>query len=112
MPPTHGAAIVDRILSDAELTALWKRELAAMRDRINALRSLLVARFQEKAAGSRFDFIARQRGMFSFLGIDEKQVGLLRERHAIYMVGSSRINVAGVSHDNIDHFCDSVLSLL
>jgi len=112
MPPAHGAAIVDRILSDAELTALWTRELAAMRDRINSLRAQLVSRFQQKGAGSRFDFIARQRGMFSFLGIDERQVSLLRERHAIYMVGSSRINVAGVSSDNIDPFCDAVLSVL
>ncbi len=112
MPPSHGAAIVDHILRDAELTALWTRELAAMRDRINSLRSLLVSRFQEKGAGSRFDFIARQRGMFSFLGIDERQVSLLRERHGIYMVGSSRFNVAGVNSANIDHFCDSVLSVL
>lgn len=112
MPPAHGAAIVDQILSDTELAALWTRELAAMRDRINSLRTLLVSRFREKGAGNRFDFIARQRGMFSFLGIDERQVSLLRERHGIYMVGSGRINVAGVSTGNIDHFCDSVLEIL
>ncbi len=112
MPPSHGAAIVAGILSDAELTTLWTDELRAMRDRINSLRSLLVARFQAKGAGSRFDFIARQRGMFSFLGVDEGQVSLLRERHGIYMVDSSRINVAGVNSSNIDYFCDAILDVL
>ena len=112
MPPAHGGAIVDIILSDPELTALWTRELTEMRNRINGLRSLLVSQFREQGAGDRFDFIGRQRGMFSFLGIGEEQVATLRERHAIYLVGSSRINVAGASHAYIDRLCKAVVSVL
>jgi len=111
-PPAHGGAIVDIILSDPELTSLWTRELGEMRDRINDLRSLLVARFRDKRAGGRFDFIERQRGMFSFLGIDEAQIAILRERHGIYMVGSSRINIAGAIRANVDQQCDAAVSAL
>jgi aspartate aminotransferase len=112
MPPAHGGAIVDIILSDPELSRVWKKELATMRERINALRTLLVSRFNEKGAGDRFDFIGHQRGMFSFLGISAQQVAKLRDESAIYMVDSSRINVAGVTQANVDHLCDSVLSVL
>ncbi|MFT5441936.1 MAG: aspartate aminotransferase [Myxococcota bacterium] len=112
MPPAHGGAIVDIILSDPELTQSWQEELATMRGRINELRELLVSRFKEKGAGDRFDFIGRQRGMFSFLGISAQQVAKLRDEHAIYMVNSSRINVAGASQANIDHLCESVISVL
>ena len=74
--------------------------------------NLAGARFRAKGAGNRFDFIGHQRGMFSFLGIDEDQVATLRDDHAIYMVDSSRINVAGASLANIDHLCDAVISVL
>ena len=112
MPPAHGSAIVETILTDAALRADWERELAQMRDRINGLRQLLVERFAVRGDGGRFEFIERQRGMFSFLGISPKQVESLRDKHAIYMVDSSRVNVAGASHENVDRFCDAVMSVL
>lgn len=112
MPPAHGSAIVETILTDAALRADWERELAQMRDRINGLRQLLVERFAVRGDGGRFEFIERQRGMFSFLGISPKQVESLRNDHAIYMVDSSRMNVAGASHENVDRFCDAVMSVL
>jgi aspartate aminotransferase len=99
-------------LNSLSPTSIWIDELTSMRDRINELRALLVSRFQEKGAGTRFDFIGHQRGMFSFLGINERQVAKLREEHAIYMVDSSRINVAGASLQNIDQLCESVISVL
>ena len=112
MPPAHGSAIVETILTDAALRADWERELAQMRDRINGLRQLLVERFAVRGDGGRFEFIERQRGMFSFLGISPQQVESLRNDHAIYMVDSSRMNVAGASHENVDRFCDAVMSVL
>jgi aspartate aminotransferase len=112
MPPSHGGAIVETILGDDELRADWLRELASMRERINSLRSLLVKRFADRGDAGRFSFIERQRGMFSFLGISEAQVQVLREEHGIYMVDSSRINVAGASQDNVDRLCDAVMSVL
>jgi len=112
MPPNYGGALVGRILSDATLSADWKRELSAMRDRINGLRGQLAGKFRERLGSGRFDFIPQQLGMFSFLGLSKEQVARLKSEYSIYMVDSSRINVAGVNQQNIDYFCDAVCKVL
>ncbi len=112
MPPAHGAAIVNTILSSSELTAQWQQELGEMRDRINGLRRDIAGKLSEKGAPSSFDFIRSQNGMFSFLGISPEQVERLKEDYSIYMVGSSRMNIAGISQKNIDYFAESVVSVL
>jgi len=112
MPPDHGAAIVARILGDAELRALWEREVGEMRTRLNELRRLLVDKLAERATPVDFSFIARERGMFSFLGLDREQVVALRERFHVYMIESSRINVAGINAANVDYVADSIAAVL
>jgi aspartate aminotransferase len=112
MPPNYGGALVGRILKDAALTAAWRAELTAMRDRINGLRSQLAGKFRERLGSGRFDFIPQQLGMFSFLGLSKDQVARLRTEYSIYMVDSSRINVAGVNQQNIDYFVDAVCRVL
>ena len=112
MPPNYGAALVGRILRDPTSTAAWKAELATMRDRINGLRSQLADKFRARLGSNRFDFIPQQRGMFSFLGLSKEQVQRLQAEYSIYMVDSSRINVAGIAQSNIDYFCDAVCSVL
>ncbi|TYC59286.1 aspartate/tyrosine/aromatic aminotransferase [Marinobacter sp. BW6] len=94
MPPAHGASIVETILGDDDLRAQWQKELGGMCERIMHLRHAFA---DALAPVGDFDFIARQRGMFSFLGISPEQVGLLRKEHGIYMLGSSRVNVAGLN---------------
>lgn len=111
-PPAHGAAIVHTILNDEALAARWLDELAAMRDRINRMRNLFVETLKRKGVGRDFGFIADQRGMFSFSGLTEAQVRALREQHAIYIVGSGRINVAGMTESNMDRLCDAIASVL
>lgn len=108
MPPAHGADIVEQILSSEELTSLWHQELDEMRDRINGLRSLLKEKLNAQCKGQDFSFIERQNGMFSFLGITKAQIERLQKEYAIYIVGSSRVNVAGVSQSNIDYFANAV----
>ena len=103
MPPAHGAAIVDIILNDEALSAAWIRELDRMRERINGLRAALATALSA-GTGRDFSFIERQRGLFSFLGISPQQVAALRDRFGIYMVDSSRVNVAGLNDANIDYF--------
>ncbi len=112
MPPAHGGAIVDIILNNEDLRRQWVAELTAMRNRINDLRHALVESFNRKGAAGRFDFIADQQGMFSFLGISAQQVEQLQRDFSIYIVGSSRINVAGLSSTNLDYVTDAVISVL
>ncbi|MDF0535848.1 aspartate/tyrosine/aromatic aminotransferase [Shewanella yunxiaonensis] len=112
MPPAHGAALVETILGSAELTQQWHEELAVMRDRINGNRAMLVDKIKAAGVNRDFSFIARQKGMFSFLGITPEQVELLKRDYAIYMVGSSRISVAGITEENVDYLANSIAAIL
>ena len=111
MPPAHGAAIVETILADKTLYADWDKELRGMRERINSLRRVLAETLTEHAERD-FSFISEQRGMFSFLGLTQNQISELKETFGIYMVDSSRINVAGINDSNIDHFIESMAQVL
>ncbi|MEZ0152725.1 MAG: aromatic amino acid transaminase [Candidatus Reddybacter sp.] len=112
MPPSHGGAIVGEILTDAALHQNWETELAGMRNRINQLRVLLVDKLSAQNVDRDFSFIAKQHGMFSFLGLSVAQVDQLREQFSIYMVGSSRVNIAGISQSNIDYLAQSIAAVL
>lgn len=111
-PPAHGAAIVTEVLNDSGLRLQWEDEVAGMRNRINRMRALFVDTLERKGVRRDFSFIARQRGMFSFSGLTGRQVDALREECAIYMVGSGRINVAGITEANIDYLCESIAAVL
>ncbi|MCF7516948.1 amino acid aminotransferase [Pseudoalteromonas sp. L21] len=108
MPPAHGADIVSTILGSAELTQMWHDELDEMRSRINGLRTLIKESLAAKGIEQDFSFIDRQNGMFSFLGINKEQIERLQKDYSIYIVGSSRVNVAGISDANIDYFANAV----
>jgi len=112
MPPAHGAAIVETILSSAELTTQWHGELKEMRDRINGMRQLLVEQLAANGVTRDFSFITKQNGMFSFLGIDKAQVQRLQDEFSIYIVGSSRISLAGISPDNVNYLTQSIAKVL
>ncbi len=112
MPPDHGAAIVQLILNDADLRSEWDAELTGMRNRINGLRAQLVSRIQAAGIDADFSFIEREKGMFSFLGVNVDQVQSLVNDYSIYLVNSSRINVAGVNDDNISYLADSLAAVL
>jgi len=111
-PPKHGGAIVATVLGSTELTALWESEVAAMRDRINGLRQEFVAAMVSRQCSVDFSFIQDQRGMFSFSGLNPLQVDQLRKEHSIYIVGSGRINVAGLNSSNIQVLCDAIIEVL
>lgn len=111
MPPAHGASIVGEILDDVELTASWKGEVTTMRDRLNSLRALLAERLAQATGSATFDFIAGERGMFSFLGLTPDQVARLQQEYSIYPIPSSRINVAGVTQANVDYVARSIAAV-
>ena len=96
-PPDHGARLVTMILEDPTLTADWKAELEEVRRNMLTLRQALSDELRRATNSDRYDFIAHHRGMFSRLGLTEAQVNRLRDDHAIYMVGDSRINIAGLN---------------
>jgi aspartate aminotransferase len=111
MPPAHGALIAGRVLSDPGLNTAWQGELQTMCQRINGLRGQLKAKL-ETACGRDFSFIEREKGMFSFLGLSAEQAQRLRAEHSVYMLDSSRINVAGVNRSNIDYLAAAVGKVL
>ena len=112
MPPDHGAAIVQEILTNDALRHSWADELEGMRTRIQGLRNDLVKHLATAYPQRSFSFIAAQRGMFSYLGLDTPQVRELREKHHVYMTDDSRVNIAGLRSDNIAYFADAVAQVL
>jgi aspartate/tyrosine/aromatic aminotransferase len=111
-PPSHGAAIVTTILSDPELRTLWQSEVKDMCARINGMRRLFVDTLKAKGVKRDFSFITRQKGMFSFSGLNKAQVDALRDQYGIYVVGSGRINVAAMTTSNMDTLCSAIASVL
>ncbi|MBY6185537.1 aspartate/tyrosine/aromatic aminotransferase [Marinobacter hydrocarbonoclasticus] len=100
-PPSHGAQIVATILADAELKALWLEELAQMSQRIHRMRAAFVSGLAAAGVPGDFGFIEQQNGMFSFSGLNKDQVERLKQEFGIYIVGSGRINVAGMTESNL-----------
>ncbi|OCG48667.1 aromatic amino acid aminotransferase [Gilliamella sp. Choc5-1] len=111
-PPAHGAKIVSHILNNEELKEEWINELTNMRQRIHRMRQLFVKTLQDKGASQDFSFIVKQNGMFSFSGLNEEQVLKLRNDYGIYIVNSGRINVAGMTLDNMSRLCESIVKVL
>jgi len=96
-PPDHGARLVTMILNDDALRADWQAELEEVRNGMLGLRESLADELRKLSGSDRFGFVAQHRGMFSRLGATPEQVAHMREHHGIYMVGDSRINIAGLN---------------
>lgn len=110
-PPAHGGKIVSTILNSTDLKKQWIDEVTVMRNRINDIRLKFKAALDERViqlAPDGNDFITQQNGMFSFSGLKKEQVEALRFQHGIYIVGSGRINVAGINESKIDRLCDAI----
>jgi len=110
--PDHGAALVAIILGDTDLRAEWETELGEMRDTMLTIRQSLADELRRQCNTDRFDFIASHRGMFSRLGLDKDSVEELRESHAMYVIGDSRINIAGLSGGRHEPFAAAVAKVL
>ena len=111
-PPSHGGAIVTTIMNDAALRAEWEKEVAQVRGRIAEMRELFVDTLKAKGVTQDFSFLTGQCGMFSFSGLNPDQVKTLKENHSIYIVGSGRINVAGMTKTNMDSLCTAIAEVL
>ena len=110
--PDHGAACVAIILSDTALRAEWESELNEMRATMMTIRQDLADALRRQCNSDRFDFIAEHRGMFSRLGLATPEVEALRTNHGMYVVGDSRINIAGLSGGRHEPFANAVAAVL
>jgi aromatic-amino-acid transaminase len=111
-PPTHGGQIVATVLTTPELRATWERELAQMRERIREMRRQFVDKLKARKPGADFDFVTRQRGMFSYSGLSKEAVTRLREEFSVYAIDTGRICVAALNSRNIDHVVDAVARVI
>ncbi|GKY88803.1 aromatic amino acid transaminase [Sinisalibacter aestuarii] len=108
-PPDHGARLVQMILDDPALRADWAGELEDVRKSMLNLRTKLADALRSRTGSDRFGFIAEHRGMFSRIGATPEQVAYMREKHAIYMVADSRMNIAGLNERTIDILADAIV---
>ncbi len=111
-PALHAAGIVERVLGQAPLRALWEADVAAMRERILAMRRALHAGLGKRMLGGNFDYLLTQRGMFSYTGLSAAQVDRLREEHAVYLIRSGRMCIAGLSTHNVDRVAQAFAAVL
>lgn len=112
VPPDHGAAVVSLILNDDQLRSDWIDELTEMRERLREMRTLLNDALVEKVPDHDFSHLVRATGMFCFLGITVEHVTRLKKDYGVYMADSSRINVAGITPQNVAYLADSIAATL
>src|SRR6056297_446894 len=110
-PPDHGARLVSLVLTDDALRADWQAELEEVRNGMLALREQLSSELRRLAGSDRYGFIAQHRGMFSRLGLSPEIVERLRAEHGIYMVGDSRINIAGLNRDTVPKLAQAIIEV-
>jgi aromatic-amino-acid transaminase len=111
-PAIHAAGIVSRVLGDPVLRALWERDVAAMRERILAMRRALHELLSARMPGRDFGYFLTQRGMFSYTGLSAAQVDRLREDHAVYLVRSGRLCVSGLTTGNVERVAQALAAVL
>ena len=112
MPPDHGANTTHLVMADKELNALWRDELETMRKRMIKNRQNFADAMRKRSNSDRFDYIAEQKGMFSRLPLSPDQIQTLKDKHAIYIVGDGRINVAGLPEENIEGMAEAIASVI
>ena len=111
-PPTHGGLLVARVLGSAALRARWEQELASMRQRIRSMRRQLHAGLSAAYPGEDFGHYLTQRGMFSYTGLSGAQVAHLRHAHAIYLIDSGRMCMAGLNERNVGVVAEALVETL
>jgi len=112
MPPDHGAAVVRSILNNESRYKLWESELSSMRDRMRDIRIALSDSINQRTCTKKFEYIKKNNGMFSLVDFTVKEVRILREEYAIYLIENGRINIAAISENNIDFISTSFAEVI
>jgi aromatic-amino-acid transaminase len=111
-PATTGALLVNNVLHDAKLTALWQAELQEMRERIIKMRQILKDKLSQALPEHDFSYLVKQQGMFSYTGLTADQVDILKDQYGIYLVRSGRMCAAGLNLNNIDYVAESIAEVI
>ncbi|TCB72846.1 aspartate/tyrosine/aromatic aminotransferase [Acinetobacter sp. ANC 4216] len=111
-PATTGALLVNNVLHDEQLTALWKAELQEMRERIIQMRHILKDKLSQALPERDFSYLVKQQGMFSYTGLSAEQVDILKNQYGIYLVRSGRMCAAGLNLSNIDYVAESIAEVI
>ncbi|MGB3328321.1 MAG: aminotransferase class I/II-fold pyridoxal phosphate-dependent enzyme, partial [Thermomicrobiales bacterium] len=112
MPPDHGAAIVATILADPELRTQWETELNGMRDRIQGVRTALADLLLESTPDPALQALRHHKGMFSMLPLTAAQMTRLRDEFGVYGTNAGRVNIAGVSINDVPYLAESILAVM
>ena len=112
MSPYHGGGIVGTILSNAEFTKTWQEEVIEVCSHVQSLRHTFAKQLNQKQSKKDFSFITKNKGMFSYLGIELEEALKLRSEHGVYILNSTRINIAGLSSSNMDYVTDCIAAVL
>jgi len=111
MPPDHGAAIVRTILTNDQLTKIWKQELIEMQQRMQRIRTSLCTELRTTLKSNHFDFIQAHKGMFTLIGFSAEKMIRLREEYGIYGVEDGRINIAGLAEQQIPYVANAIANI-
>nr|WP_176602213.1 aromatic amino acid transaminase [Enterobacter kobei] len=111
-PPNFGAQVVATVLGDEQLKASWLAEVESMRKRILSMRQELVNVLKEAVPGHNFDYLIRQRGMFSYTGLSAAQVDRLRDEFGVYLIASGRMCVAGLNASNVHRVAQAFAAVM
>ncbi|MDZ4031618.1 aromatic amino acid transaminase [Kluyvera ascorbata] len=111
-PPNFGAQIVAAVLGDAELKAMWLAEVEGMRTRILDMRQALVNVLKEEMPNGNFDYLLKQRGMFSYTGLSAEQVDRLRDEFGVYLIASGRMCAAGLNSRNVQRVAKAFAAVM
>lgn len=111
-PPNFGAQVVSCVLNDEALLNNWLAEVEAMRLRIIEMRQVLVNVLNSKLPGKNFDYLLKQRGMFSYTGLSAQQVDRLREEFGVYLIASGRMCVAGLNSRNVNQVAEAFAAVM
>lgn len=111
-PPKHGAEIVKTVLKSPELTALWRKELKEMSDRILAMRSALRSAIEACGTPGDWSHITSQIGMFSFTGLNKAQSEEMIHKHHVFMLKNGRISMAGINSKNVNYVAKAINSVV
>jgi len=111
-PPRHGSSVVATILQDVGLTEIWKGEVDHMRERANEMRTALNEELSRQFGKDRFSYLKRRFGMFSMLGILPEQVERMMEEYGVYLTKGGRVNLTGLSEDNLPHVIESIVKTM